>query len=64
VIVSFAVLTTVEVDPESIDRLAALFDETNRDLVARRHDRLGAWFTADRERGEVTVQYRALRSRR
>ena len=68
-IVAFAVLTTVKVNPESIDRLAALFDETNRDLVAGHDDWLGAWFTADRERGEVTViarwrdpsSYRVLR---
>ena len=66
---AFAVMTTVKVDPESIDRLAALFDATNRDLVARHDDWLGAWFTADRERGEVTViarwrdpaSYQALR---
>lgn len=55
VIVMFAVVTTIKVKPESIDRLAALFDETNRDLVAGHDDWLGAWFTADRERGEVTV---------
>jgi quinol monooxygenase YgiN len=67
--VAFAVVTTVKVNPESIDRLAALFDETNRDLVAGHADWLGAWFTADRERGEVTViarwhdpsSYQALR---
>jgi quinol monooxygenase YgiN len=67
--VAFAVVTTVKVNPESIDRLAALFDETNRDLVAGHDDWLGAWFTADRERGEVTViarwhdpsSYQALR---
>jgi quinol monooxygenase YgiN len=69
VIVAFAVVTTVKVNPESIDRLAALFDETNPDLVAGHDDWLGAWFTADRERGEVTViarwrdpaSYRVLR---
>ena len=67
--VAFAVVTTVKVNPESIDRLAALFDETNRDLVAGHDDWLGAWFTANRERGEVTViarwhdpsSYQALR---
>ena len=52
---TFAVVTTVKVNPEAIDRVAALFDETNRDLVAGHDDWLGAWFTADRERGEITV---------
>lgn len=52
---AFAVVTTVKVNPDSIDNLAALFDATNRDLVAGHDDWLGAWFTADRERGEVTV---------
>ena len=52
---TFAVVTTVKVNPEAIDRVAALFDETNRDLVAGHDDWLGAWFTADRERGEIMV---------
>lgn len=39
----------------SIDGLAALFDETNRDLVAGHDDWLGAWFTANRDTNEVTV---------
>lgn len=54
-IVAFAVVTTIKVKPESIDKLAALFDETNRDLVAPHDDWLSAWFTADRERSEITV---------
>ena len=66
---AFAVLTTVKVNPDSIDRLAALFDETNRALVAGHDDWLGAWFTANREQNEVTViaqwrdpaSYRVLR---
>jgi len=53
--VAYAVLTTVKVNPDSIDRLAALFDETNRSLVAGHDDWLGAWFTANREQSEVTV---------
>jgi len=67
-----AVVTSVKVEPDSIDALAALFDETNRDLVAGHDDWLGAWFTADREQGVVTViarwrepdSYRALRDSR
>ena len=51
----FAVLTTVKVQPGSIDGLAALFDETNRSLVAGHEAWLGAWFTANREASEVTV---------
>ena len=51
----FAVMTTVRVRPGSIDELAALFDETNRDLVAGHDDWLGAWFTANRASDEVTV---------
>jgi quinol monooxygenase YgiN len=51
----FAVLTTVQVRPGSVDALAALFDSTNRDLVAGHDDWLGAWFTANRAEGEVTV---------
>lgn len=66
----FAVLTKVKVHPGSIDGLAALFDETNRDLVAGHDDWLGAWFTANRENNEVTViarwrdaeSYRTLRN--
>ena len=49
------VLTTVEVEDGSIDGLAELFDATNRELVAGHDDWLGAWFTANRATGEVTV---------
>lgn len=52
---TFAVMTRVKVRQGSIDGLAALFDETNRALVAGHDDWLGAWFTADRVRHEVTV---------
>lgn len=49
------VITRVRVVPGSIDELAQLFDETNRELVAGHPDWLGAWFTANRETNEVTV---------
>jgi heme-degrading monooxygenase HmoA len=66
----FIVVTSVEVEDGSIDDLAALFDATNRDLVARHKDWLGAYFTADRSSSTVTViahwrtaeSYKALRS--
>ena len=51
----FAVLTTVKVEEGSIPELAALFDATNRDLVADHDDWLGAWFTANQADSEVTV---------
>ncbi len=51
----FAVITTVQVQPGSIDDLAALFDQTNRALVAGHDDWLGAWFTTNRDNNEVTV---------
>lgn len=51
----YAVVTRVKVQPDSIDELAALFDTTNRDLVAGHDDWLGAWFTANRADSEVTV---------
>lgn len=51
----YAVVTRVKVNPQSIDELASLFDSTNRDLVAGHDDWLGAWFTADRGAGDVTV---------
>ena len=51
----FAIITTVAVEPDSIDELAALFDSTNRDLVAGHDDWRGAWFTANRETNEITV---------
>ena len=47
--------TTVPVDPDAIDGLAALFDETNRDLVAAHGDWLGATFSANRTTGEIRV---------
>ena len=51
----FSVLTTVQVEEGSIQELARLFDETSRALVADHDDWLGAWFTANPDRGEVTV---------
>jgi len=51
----YAVMTRVQVEEGSIDELAELFDATNRELVADHDDWLGAWFTADRAAGEVTV---------
>ena len=39
---TYAVVTRVEVQPDSIDDLAALFDSTNRQLVAGQEDGLGA----------------------
>lgn len=51
----YTVTTTVPVEPGSIDDLAALFDATNRELVARHDDWHGAWFTANRETNHVTV---------
>jgi quinol monooxygenase YgiN len=51
----FAIITTVSVEPGSIDELAALFESTNRDLVAGHDDWRGAWFTANRETNEVIV---------
>ena len=51
----YAVMTRVQVEEGSIDELAELFDATNRELVADHEDWLGAWFTADRAAGEVTV---------
>jgi heme-degrading monooxygenase HmoA len=51
----FAVITTVRVRPGSVDKLAVLFDETNRQLVEGHDDWLGAWFTANRADDRVTV---------
>ena len=51
----FAIITTVAVEPDAIDELAALFESTNPDLVAGHDDWLGAWFTANRETNEITV---------
>lgn len=51
----YTITTTVSVEPGSIDELAELFDATNRALIADQDDWRGAWFTANRERSEVTV---------
>ena len=51
----YAILTRVKARPGSIDGLAELFDDTNRELVAGHDDWLGAWFTANRAESEVTV---------
>ena len=51
----FAVITRVKVQPGSIDELEALFDATNRELVAAHDDWLGAWFTANRDTDEISV---------
>ena len=51
----YVVVTTVEVEPDSIDRLAALFDSTNRELVATHDDWMAAYFTANRSTNVVTV---------
>jgi len=58
----FHVVTTVEVGPDSIDELARLFDETNRDLVAGQDDWLSADFTADRQTNTVMVVARWRRA--
>jgi quinol monooxygenase YgiN len=54
-IMPYLVTTTVSVDPDAIDGLAALFDETNRDLVAAHSDWIGATFSANRSAGEIQV---------
>jgi len=51
----FVVITTVEVEPGSIPELASLFDSSNLELVAGHEDWLGAWFTANHARSEITV---------
>lgn len=56
--VMYVVITRVPVEEGAIDELAELFDATNRELVAGHEDWLGAWFTANRETGEVTVMAR------
>lgn len=48
------VLTTFHVKEGGIDGAARLFEETNRPLVDDQPDWLGAWFTASRERSEIT----------
>ena len=50
-----AVMTRVTVRPGSIDELAALFDATNRELVAGHDDWVAAWFTANRANNEIVV---------
>ncbi len=54
-VMPYRVTTTVSVDPDEIDALALLFDETNRDLVAAHGDWLGATFSANRVTGEIRV---------
>ena len=51
----YFVVTTVDVEPGSVDRLAELFDATNRDLVAAHDDWMAAYFTANRSTSVVTV---------
>lgn len=51
----YVIITTVQVEEGSIDRLAALFDSTNRELVAGHEDWLAAYFTADRSSSTITV---------
>lgn len=48
------VLTTIPVKQGAIDEVARLFEETNRPLVESEPDWMGAWFTASRERDEIT----------
>ena len=48
------VLTTIPVKEGAIDDVARLFEETNRSLVRDRPDWLGALFSANRQRGEIT----------
>lgn len=48
------VLTTIPVEEGSVDEVARRFEETNRPLVADHPDWLGAWFTGNRERSEIT----------
>ena len=51
----FVVVTTIEVEPGSIDTLAELFDATNHELVAGHDDWIAAYFTANREMNTITV---------
>jgi len=48
------VLTTIPVREGAIDEVARLFAETNPALVAGQPEWLGARFTANRERSEIT----------
>jgi quinol monooxygenase YgiN len=54
-IMEYAVVTGVRLQPDSIDELAQLFDDTNRQLVAGHDDWLGAGFTANRAASDITV---------
>ncbi len=56
------VVTTVAVEPGSIDELAHLFEATNRELVTGHDDWVGASFTADRVAGTITVMARWRRA--
>jgi quinol monooxygenase YgiN len=51
----YVVVTTVQVEPGSVEWLAELFDSTNRDLVAGHDDWIAAYFTANRSTSMVTV---------
>lgn len=55
VVMSYAVITTVAMQPGAIDEAARLFAETNPGLVAGEDDWRGAQFTADREANTITV---------
>lgn len=48
------VLTTIPVKEGAIDEVARRFEETNRPLVADQSDWLGAWFTGNEQRSEIT----------
>jgi quinol monooxygenase YgiN len=48
------VLTTIRVKEGSIDEVARIFEETNRALVEGHPELRGAWFTANRQRSEIT----------
>jgi quinol monooxygenase YgiN len=48
------VLTTIPVKEGSIDEVARIFEETNRALVEGHPEWRGAWFTANRQRNEIT----------
>ncbi|MFP5255376.1 MAG: hypothetical protein ACLGI8_05935 [Acidimicrobiia bacterium] len=57
------VMTTIPVRPGVIDEVARLFEETNPALVADQAEWLGATFTGNRERSEITNR-ESSRSRR
>jgi heme-degrading monooxygenase HmoA len=48
------VLTTIPVKEGLIDEVARLFEETNPALVEDQPEWRGAWFTANRQRSEIT----------